>query len=275
MLTWNLNPVAFTLHFGNAAVPVYWYGLLFASTFALGTPFFIAVFKRENKPVDQVHDLLFHFMAGTVVGARLFHVLFYNPDFYFAHPAKIFAIWEGGLASHGTVVGVLISLWLYARRFPDQPFLWVCDRISVWAPAGGFLIRLGNFCNSEILGKPSDLPWAVVFTRIDPVPRHPVQLYEALCYLLIFALQLRFYLRHTSNCPPGLLFGRFLTLVFGMRFVMEFFKADQSTLDSAWALSMGQWLSVPAILVGLWLMFRTAPSNKVENMDLTKNCGQG
>jgi phosphatidylglycerol:prolipoprotein diacylglycerol transferase len=262
MLIWNLNPVAFLLHFGNATVPVYWYGLLFASTFALGIPFFMVIFRREHKPEDQVHDLLFHIIAGTVVGARLFHVLFYNPGYYFAHPAKIFALWEGGLASHGTVAGVLISLWLYAWRFPSQPFIWICDRISIWAPACGFLIRLGNFCNSEIIGNPSGLPWAVVFARVDLLPRHPVQLYEALCYLAIFLMQLRFYLQHTSHCPPGQLLGRFLTLVFGVRFIMEYFKADQSTLDSAWTLSMGQWLSVPAVLIGIWLSVRSTPAER-------------
>lgn len=267
MLTWNLNPIAFVLHFGNTVIPVYWYGLLFASTFALGTPFFTAIFRRENKPVDQVHDLLFHIIAGTVVGARLFHILFYNPSYYFANPNKIFALWEGGLASHGTVVGVLISLRLYAWRFPAQPFLWICDRISIWAPACGFLIRLGNFCNSEILGKPTDLPWAVVFAQVDMLPRHPVQLYEAICYLAIFLMQWRYYLQHASNCLPGLLFGRFLALVFGVRFVMEYFKADQSTLDSAWALSMGQWLSLPAIVIGLVLIIKSKSSLRPRQPD--------
>jgi phosphatidylglycerol---prolipoprotein diacylglyceryl transferase len=260
MLTWNLNPVAFLLHFGNTTVPVYWYGLLFASTFALGALFMMFVFRREHKPVDQVYDLLFHIIIGTVVGSRLFHVLFYTPDYYITHPSKIVAVWEGGLASHGAVVGVIISLWLYARRFPAQPFLWIADRSAIAVPACGALIRAGNFCNAEILGQPSELPWAVVFMRIDSIPRHPVQIYEALCYLLIFFIQLRFYLRYAPYRPPGRLLGRFLVLVFGVRFIMEYFKAELSTLDSAWTLSMGQWLSIPAILIGIWLSIRPAPS---------------
>lgn len=256
-MIWDISPVAFQLSVGGRHWPVYWYGLFFASTFLYGLFMFRYIFRQEGRPLDQVYDLVLYVIAGTVVGARLGHVLLYDPVFYVSHPWKILLVWEGGLASHGAVVGILAGVWWYSRHFPHQPFLWVCDRIGMSVPLSGCLIRIGNFFNSEILGTPADIPWAIVFARVDAVPRHPVQLYEALCYLLIFLAQFRYYLTHKAQSPPGYLFGRFFVLVFGARFFMEFFKEGQAAFESGWLLSMGQWLSLPAIAVGAVLMLRS------------------
>lgn len=255
-MVWDVSPIAFTIHLGSFALPVRWYGLFFAATFVYGTLFFQYLFRREGRPVDEVYDLVLWVIGGTVVGARLGHVLFYNPAYYLSHPFKIVAVWEGGLASHGAVLGILAGVWLYSRRATGQSFLWVCDRIGMAVPFSGCLIRLGNFFNSEILGRPADWPWAVIFARVDPVPRHPVQLYEALCYLLIFLVQFRRY-RLTGGEPEGVLFGRFLIFVFGARFFMEFFKEGQAAFEAGWTLTLGQWLSLPAVLFGVYMTRRT------------------
>jgi prolipoprotein diacylglyceryl transferase len=255
-MLWDLSPIAFSLPLGEYTFNVRWYGLFFASTFLYGIAIFRYMLRREGRPPDEAYDLALFVMAGTVAGARLGHVLFYDPGFYLSHPLKILAVWEGGLASHGAVVGILTGVWLYSRQATRQSFLYVCDRIGLAVPLSGALIRTGNFFNSEILGTPTDVPWAVVFARVDLVPRHPVQLYEALCYLLGFLLQLRYYLKRGDAGPPGYLFGRFFVFVFGSRFFMEFFKEEQAAFASGWPLTMGQWLSIPAVLVGLALMGR-------------------
>jgi prolipoprotein diacylglyceryl transferase len=238
---------------GSFHFSIFWYGLFFASTFVYGIIFFRYLFRRENRPVDEVYDLVLYVIAGTVIGARLGHILLYNPDYYFSHPWKILAVWEGGLASHGAVAGILIGVWLYSRQATEQSFLWVCDRIGMAVPLSGCLIRIGNFFNSEILGTPADIPWAVVFARVDAVPRHPAQLYEAFGYLLIFLLQLRSYWRGGGRLE-GYLFGRFFALVFGARFFLEFFKQEQAAFAAGGLLTMGQWLSIPAVLAGLLLI---------------------
>jgi phosphatidylglycerol:prolipoprotein diacylglycerol transferase len=255
-MVWDISPVAFTVGWGSLHFPVHWYGLLFASTFVYGMLIFRWMFRREGRPPDEVYDLVLWVIAGTLAGARLGHVLLYNPGYYLSHPWKIPAVWEGGLASHGALAGILAGVWLYSRRATDQSFLWVCDRIGMSVPLSGCLIRIGNFFNSEILGRPTDMPWAVVFARIDPLPRHPAQIYEALCYLLIFLIQFRYYRRHGNAGPEGYLFGRFLILVFGARFVMEFFKEGQAAFETGWAITMGQWLSIPAVMLGGYMAWR-------------------
>lgn len=256
-MIWDVSPVAFTLSLNAFQWPVHWYGLLFASALIYGMVIFRYLYRKEGRAADDVYDLTLFFIAGTVIGARLGHVLFYNPGFYLTHPWKILAVWEGGLASHGAAIGVLVSTWLYSRGKPDQSYLWILDRMGLSVPISGFLIRIGNFFNSEILGTPTDVPWAVVFSRIDLLPRHPVQLYESLCYFLIFLLQFRYYLRHNAAPPPGSLLGRFFILTFGIRFVVEFFKVEQAAFETGWPLSMGQWLSIPAVAVGAYLVWRS------------------
>lgn len=255
-MIWDVSPIAFTLSLGEYPFNVRWYGLFFASTFVYGILIFRYMFRREGREPDDAYDLTLFVIAGTVIGARLGHVLFYDPGYYLSHPQKILAVWEGGLASHGAVVGILLGVWLYSRQAKNQSFLYVVDRIGMAVPFSGFLIRTGNFFNSEILGKPADVPWAVVFARVDNIPRHPVQLYEALCYLLAFALQLRYYLKHGDKGPEGYLFGRFFLFIFGSRFFVEFFKEEQAAFQVGWALTLGQCLSIPAMLAGCYFIWR-------------------
>jgi len=250
-MIWQTDPVAFYVAVGDHRWPVFWYGVLFASTFAYGTLMFRWLYRQAGKPVDHVYDLVLTVIVGTVIGARLGHTMIYNPGLYLSEPWRILYVWKGGLASHGAVVGILLAVWLYARWRPDQSFLWICDRIGMAVPLSGCLIRLGNFFNSELLGRPTEMPWAVVFARIDMIPRHPVQLYESLCYLLIFFIQFRFYLKHRDDLPLGMLFGRFFVLVFGARFLMEFFKEEQTIYVTGLPMNMAQFLSIPAVLVGV------------------------
>lgn len=255
-MIWTVSPVAFSLSLWGHEFGVRWYGLLFASTFVYGIAMFRYLFRREGYPVEGVYDLVLFVIAGTVVGARLGHVLLYNPQYYLANPLKILAVWEGGLASHGAVPGILVGVWLYSRTALGQSFFWICDRIALSVPLSGCLIRIGNFFNSEILGIPTDMPWAVVFERVDKLPRHPVQLYEALVYLAIFLLQWRYYSRRGDAGPEGYLTGRFFILVFGARFYLESFKEEQAA-QAGWVFTMGQWLSLPMVLVGIFLLWRS------------------
>jgi len=271
-MIWDISPIAFTISLGSFRWPVYWYGLFFAATFVWGIAIFRYMYRREGRSVDQIYDLLLYIIAGTVIGARLGHVLLYDPLSYLARPWEILYVWEGGLASHGAVIGILAGVYLFSRSRPDQSFLWVCDRLGMSVPLAGCLVRIGNFFNSEILGKPTDVPWAVVFARVDMIPRHPVQLYEAFCYLLIFLFQFRFYLRNKGMVPEGYLFGRFFILVFGARFVLEFFKVGQAAFETGWPLTMGQWLSIPAVLMGVYLIRRShrADASSATGNDLVR-----
>lgn len=248
---WNADPTLFSV----GPFTVRWYGLFFALAFLLGYVIVRRMFRREGKPEEDLDSLLLYMMAGTVIGARLGEVLFYNPGYYLLHPIEILKVWEGGLASHGGAIGIFVALYLYARRRPGQPYLWLLDRIAVPTALGGMFIRSGNLFNSEILGVPADVPWALVFARVDMVPRHPAQLYEAVAYGLVFLILLRTYRRRGAAPPRGLLLGLFLVLVFTARFFIEFVKAQQAAYEVG-MLSVGQWLSLPLIAAGAALLVR-------------------
>ena len=249
---WNVSPVL--VQFGPLAIR--WYGLCFAGAFIVG--FWIAerMYRREGKDPKSLDSLLIYMLIGAVVGARLGHVLFYDPHYYLTHPIHIFKIWEGGLASHGGAAGILIAVYLYTRRAESESYLWLLDRVAIPTALGGCFIRMGNFFNSEIIGTPTSRWWGVVFDRVDPLPRHPVQLFEALAYGLIFVVLLMVYRRRESRSREGLLLGLFFLLVFTARFMLEFLKTPQAEYEAGFALSVGQMLSVPFILVGIGLIVR-------------------
>jgi len=203
-------------------------------------------------------------VVGTIVGARLGHCLFYEPGYYLRHPLEIIAVWQGGLASHGGALGVLIALYLYSRKHPDQPFLWLLDRIAVPTALGACLIRLGNLFNSEIIGVPTHVPWAFVFERVDPIPRHPSQLYESICYAGVFVMLLFLYRRYRAQTPAGLLLGAFLVAIFTARFLLEFVKERQEAYTLNIPLNVGQWLSLPFILAGAVLLWRALSRLKID-----------
>ncbi len=244
---WNASPIAFS--FG--LITVFWYGILFATSILLGLEFMKWAFRLEEKNEDTIEPLFLYTVIGIVVGARLGHCLFYDPAFYFANPLKILAVWEGGLASHGGGLGAIIALYFGAKKY-EMDFLWLIDRLIIPTAFFGFLVRMGNFMNSEIVGVKTDVSWAIVFTRVDSFARHPAQLYEAFSYLFIFILLFFIYKLSKAKVQPGLLFGIFLTLVFSARFLIEFVKVKQADYDTSFLfMSTGQALSIPFLLVGL------------------------
>jgi prolipoprotein diacylglyceryl transferase len=249
-ITWDVSPEILDTEYFS----IRWYGLLFALGFLLGQQILIYIFKKEGKPASDVEVLTVYMVLSTIIGARLGHCLFYEPEYYLANPLKILKIWEGGLASHGATIGILFALWLYARKKKDQSYLWVVDRIVITVALAGGLIRLGNLMNSEIIGKPTDVPWAFVFTSVDNQPRHPAQLYEAISCFILFGFLFWLWNRRKAKTPEGSLLGIFLIYVFGLRFFYEFLKENQVKFEDQLPLNMGQWLSIPAVLAGIFVL---------------------
>jgi len=246
---WNVDPIAFS--FGS--IRVFWYGIFFATAILSGLQYMKWVYKKEGKDVDELENMFIYIVIGIVVGARLGHCFFYNPAFYLAHPMKIFAVWEGGLASHGGGLGVIIALWLFTKKYKLN-FLWLIDRIAIPTALFGFFVRMGNLMNSEIIGKPTEVSWAIVFSRIDSLPRHPTQLYEAFSYLVIFFVLTYIYTKKKTLLNNGFLFGLFLVLIFSTRFMIEFVKVKQAAYSSEISLTTGQDLSIPFLLIGVFLI---------------------
>lgn len=258
-IVWNASPIIFSI----GGVSIRWYGLLFALGFIVGYEIISWMYKKENKPQKDLDNLTIVMILATVIGARLGHCFFYEPAYYLSHPLEIVAVWKGGLASHGAAIGILLGLWLYTLAKKDVNYLWLLDRIVVPVALAGSFIRIGNFFNSEILGIQASVPWAIIFERIDNIPRHPVQLYESIAYLIIFFILYFTYNKKKSQTPRGLLFGMFLALIFGARFFLEFFKEQQTYLEQSLSLNMGQILSIPFVLVGIYFWV-TASRRKVQ-----------
>ena len=243
---WDIDPILISVGF----VKIRWYGLMFASAFICGYKLMTWIYKTEGKNIDDIDDLLWYIALGTIIGARLGHCLFYDPGYYLSHPLKIFAIWEGGLASHGGILGIIISLYLYQRRAKES-YAWFLDRVAVVCTLGAIFVRTGNFFNSEIVGVTTNVPWAIIFKRIDLLPRHPVQLYEAFSYLLIFLLLFTLYSKARNKLKPGVIFATSLVAIFIARFFLEFVKLKQAAYGTELAFSTGQILSIPFMLAGL------------------------
>ena len=246
---WDVNPILISI----GIVKIRWYGLMFATAFISSFMVMQWIYTREGKNVEELDRLLWYMVIGTIVGARLGHCLFYDPGYYLSHPLKILAIWEGGLASHGAAIGILFSLYLYQLK-TDDSYLWLMDRVAIAAMSAASFIRIGNFFNSEILGVPTDVPWAIIFARVDSLPRHPVQLYESLSYALIFVLLVFVYKKTADKAIKGLLFGICIATVFLARFFLEFVKTKQASYSSDLWLSTGQMLSIPFFLVGVFFI---------------------
>jgi prolipoprotein diacylglyceryltransferase len=346
-IIWDVSPEIFSFGY----ISVRWYGLLFALGFLFGYNIMARIFKWEGKSEKDLDRLFLYMIISTVLGARLGHVFFYQPDYYLAHPLEILMVWEGGLASHGAAIAILIAIYLYARNTDGQSFWWVMDRLVITVALGGGLIRTGNLMNSEIIGKPADFPMALAFTHsldealakqngfvystktaragkdttvnknivckpIDiklyfdrsnkiedtkafveanlpavlnggaetskhfatlgkplnaqtmeegkynvvqiqayTIPRHAGQFYEGISCFILFGLLFWIYTMYKQNTPEGLLFGIFMVVCFGLRFVYEFFKENQVDFENKLSYNMGQILSIPAVLVGLIALF--------------------
>lgn len=264
-ITWNVSPEIVSV----GPLTFRWYGLLFALGFLLGLYIVRRMFNEEKAPEAWLDKAFIYVVVGAVLGARLGHVFFYDWDYYSKNLIEIPMVWHGGLASHGGAIGVILALWIFSVRVSKKSILWILDKVVVPTALAGCFIRLGNLMNSEIVGKPANVAWAFIFTRLqnDPdlenplAPRHPVQLYESLSYLAIFFILYYVYWRTNKREKPGYIFGLFLALVFGVRIVWEYLKESQGGIESAFGniMSTGQLLSVPFVLIGLYFMFRKSP----------------
>ncbi len=255
-VNWHPNPVIF-----DGFITIRWYGLMFAIGFLLGYSIVARMFKREGAPERWLGILLVYVGVATLVGARLGHVFFYAWDYYSQNPLKIFATWEGGLASHGGAIGIILAVLLYSVFVTKRNPLWTFDRLTVAIALVGALIRFGNLLNSEIYGIPTTLPWGFRFLNdgewwrnFAPQACHPTQIYELLCYLALFGLMMWLYWKRNAGERPGLLFGVFLTGTFGARFLIEFIKNDQEAFEATMTLNMGQCLSIPFVIGGIVLI---------------------
>ena len=246
---WNIDPIAISV----MGLTVHWYGILFALAIASGFQVMKRIYIKENLPVESLDNLLMYCVVGIIVGARLAHCLFYGPAYYLSHPLKIFAIWEGGLASHGGGLGAILALYYYQRQV-KLPFLFLLDRLAIATAIFGFFVRMANFVNSEILGLPTNKAWGIVFERVDMLPRHPAQLYEAVAYLVSFIILWAVYKKTEMKQHYGAIFGLFLVLIFSARFAIEMVKVKQAVYADAWTFSAGQLLSIPFLIVGVVLL---------------------
>ena len=275
VVTWDFNPIMFSL----GTIEIRYYGLMWALALLLGGWFFTNFCKREKLNPELADSIFVYGALATVLGARIGHCLFYEPDYYLLKPWTIITeIRNGGMASHGAAVGLLIGLWLFSRK-NKMPYIWSLDRIMIPVGIGGAIVRLGNLFNSEIIGCVTDVPWAFKFVRLFPgvaienIPaQHPTQLYEALCYFATFALlAFLYYAKDLARRRPGLLFGIGLQGIFLTRFCIEFIKLEQEAFEKGMILDMGQILSIPFILLGVYIIYRalSKPESKIAEVKVS------
>ena len=275
-IVWDFNPALITI----GGFEIRWYSICWVIALLVGGWLFSYFCKREGEP-ESVSDRAFlYIVLGTIIGARVGHCLFYEPEVYLPEPWRIITdIRNGGLASHGATIGILLGVWLSSRK-SKVSVMWTADRLGIIAPISGAIIRLGNLCNSEIIGNETSVPWGFKFMRLykgyteDMVPmRHPTQLYEALCYFALFALLFALY-RYTKLArKEGFIFGAALVGIFLPRFFIEFIKIDQVAFEQGMTLNMGQWLSLPFVLIGIafmaWALWRGERQPAVEKISST------
>ena len=264
-VNWDVSPVIFNI----GSFQLRYYGVLFIIGFYLGYYMFRYFFRRENKPLELLDTLLWTLMICTIVGARLGHVLFYQPDYYLANPLEILKVWHGGLASHGGTIAIMIGMWWFVKKYGRKHnfgYIWLLDRLAVATAFAAMFIRLGNLMNSEIYGEPTTLPWGFKFVRdypigmpIENIPAcHPTQIYEAIfCILVFIYLLFAYYKQNMAEKRPGFMFGIFLIVVFGSRIAIEFIKNPQVEFETSMTLDMGQWLSIPFLLAGIYCVFKS------------------
>ena len=263
-IEWSVEPAMFSI----GSFEIRWYGLLFAVSFFIGHQIVQKMFKREGEDLKRLDKLLMYVLIATVVGARLGHVFFYDWPSYKDDLWSILNIREGGLASHGATITIIFSLIIFSKRIlKEKPVLWIFDRVAPAIALAAFFIRIGNLFNHEIMGVKTDVPWAFSFSQywnnnihaFDSSPRHPAQLYEALCYLLLFGILIWVYYKKKGYTRMGFITGLFLTILFTARFFIEFIKEHQTEniADDSF-LNMGQYLSIPCILLGLFFVFRSS-----------------
>lgn len=251
-ITWDVSPIIFSL----GPLSLRWYGLAFAIGFIVGYNIVAKMFKHEGAPEKWLGILLTYVVVATIIGSRLGHVFFYQWDYYSQHPGEIFKIWEGGLASHGGVIGNFIAVWLFSIFVTKKSVSWTVDRLVVPVALVAGLIRLGNLMNSEIYGGVTDLPWGFIFVRDgQTLPMHPTQIYEALCYFALFGVLMWMYWKKNAQERPWLISGVFFIGVFVSRFIIEYVKnvqvGKEIEMIANYGINMGQLLSIPFIIMGV------------------------
>ena len=253
-IVWDFNPVLVSI----GGFEIRYYSLMWAAALLVGGWIFSYFCKKEGRPQSLSDSAFLYIALGTMIGARVGHCLFYEPEYYLLKPwAIITEIRNGGLASHGATIGIITAIWLCSRK-NRVPVMWMTDRLGVIAPISGALIRFGNLFNSEIIGHQTDVPWGFKFMRLyrglpaEQVPAcHPTQLYEALCYIATFLVL--WWMYHKTDAPRrrGLMFGVALIGIFLTRFFIEFVKINQVAFEEGMSLNMGQWLSLPFVALGV------------------------
>ena len=272
-ITWNVDPVL--LHLGPLTIR--WYGLLWAAGIWFTLLIVQRLYKHENLPEAWLDKLFIYTVVGAILGARLGHCFFYEwqllkvpvtilgitfkyGNHYLSHPWELLYIWRGGLASHGGAIGILIAMYFFNRNVSKKGYVWIFDRLVIGVAICGACIRLGNLMNSEIYGGVTSLPWGFIFAKDfqnDGLPHHPTQIYEMLYCLITFAVLWWMYWKKEAYKKNGLIFGIFLIGIFGSRFLLEFIKNNQEVFESNLSLNMGQILSLPFIVWGIWLIIRS------------------
>ncbi len=274
IVEWDFDPVFFSL----GGVEIRYYGLMWALAIFIGAKFFDDFCKREGLQKDISESIFIYGTLATMLGARVGHCIFYEPDVYLAAPWKIFTeIRNGGMASHGAALGLLLGLWLFSKRW-NLPYIWSLDRIMIPVGIGGAAVRFGNLFNSEIFGEATTMPWGFKFLRSQlwvheyaPMACHPTQLYEALCYFTTFVILVVMYYRYDMGRKhPGALFGVGLLGTFLTRFGLEFIKTTQVDFEEGMVLDMGQWLSIPFVVLGFYMLYRAYASNKPQDLSNVK-----
>ncbi|TRO65605.1 prolipoprotein diacylglyceryl transferase [Christiangramia sabulilitoris] len=266
---WNpsegLNLGFFTLHY---------YSLMFLIAFTLGWYIMKSIYTREGIAIEKLDSLFIYTVLATLIGARLGHVIFYDWEYFQNHLLEIFLPVKfepefeftgfRGLASHGAAIGIIIAMYLYAKRVLEKPVLWILDRIVIPVASGAIFVRIGNFINSEIIGKPTNSDYGVIFEKLgEDFPRHPAQLYESACYLGIFLILWFLYWKTEKRFKTGYLFGLFLVLLWTVRFFIEFMKEPQVGERANWLFNTGQWLSIPFVIAGLYFMYKPTKQKTV------------
>jgi len=276
---WNPSPELFNL----GPISVRWYGLMFAMGFLLGFSILTKMFKYEGSNPEWVEKLFVYVIIATIVGARLGHVFFYGWEYYSQHLLEIFLpiakvgdaykfVGFQGLASHGGAFGILLAVIIFSKKVTKRPVLWTLDRLLVPVALVGAMIRTGNLMNSEIYGVATSLPWGFIFDRNnETIAKHPTMIYEALCYLITFGLMMYFYYKKKEmKDRTGFLTGVFFIGVFFSRFMIEFVKENQEAFENGMALNMGQILSIPFVIAGVWLLYHSLTHPPVVYTNQTK-----
>jgi len=245
-----------------------YYSLMFVIAFTLGWFLTKRIFNNEKQTPDKMDSLFIYVVIATLIGARLGHVIFYQPELFSEDPLSIFLPFRTvpefkftgfqGLASHGATIGIIIAMYLYSRKVIKKPILWVLDRIVIAVSCGAIFVRFGNFINSEIIGKATNSEFGIVFKQLgEDFPRHPAQLYEAAGYFIIFIILWYIYWKTNKSKQMGYMLGVFFILLWTVRFFVEFVKEAQVDERSDWVLNTGQWLSIPFILIGFYLLIQS------------------